>query len=124
MHSVVYASANPDKSADYSGVAHACATQRFGVGNTLLQPQELNRGHCAANWCVIRRMRAEMAGSQRAETVAMPSSMRYLNSVRLHFGRANEDVTRHICCQASVQLAYCPYDTTTLKPATNFAARE
>jgi len=40
MHSVVYASANPDKSADYSGVAHACATQRFGVGNTLLQPQE------------------------------------------------------------------------------------
>jgi len=37
---VVYASANPDKSADYSGVAHACATQRFGVGNTLLQPQE------------------------------------------------------------------------------------
>jgi len=37
MYSVVYASANPDKSADYSGVARACATQRFGVGNTLLQ---------------------------------------------------------------------------------------
>jgi hypothetical protein len=35
MHSVVYASANPDKSADYSGVAHACATQRFGVGKAL-----------------------------------------------------------------------------------------
>jgi hypothetical protein len=40
MYSVVYASANPDKSADYSGVARACATQRFGVGNTHLQPQE------------------------------------------------------------------------------------
>jgi len=26
IHSVVYASANPDKSADYSGVAHACAS--------------------------------------------------------------------------------------------------
>src|SRR5208282_1526053 len=46
MHSVVYASANPDKSADYSGVAHASATQRFGVGNTLLQPQE----QPAARW--------------------------------------------------------------------------
>ena len=70
MYSVVYASANPDKSADYSGVARACATQRFGVGNTLLQQGDVpldveKREAGVADMKAMRPLRCEQDARSR-----------------------------------------------------------